>query len=129
MKPFRKKIYAAAGYNTIYFGSGRKEFNPDKPMQGFESYLKETAQGTCDQLKNIDFDEGVIGSFMSARFLKQANLPGFLPFMVRSLLGKPSQGLKEPVEQEAEPLPQLSKAFFPISPMQFLSLHLKFKIS
>lgn len=85
----RKKIYAAAGYTTVFFGSGRPEFNPKKPMPTFESYLTETAQGTCDQLKNCDFDEGVIGSFMSARFINQANLPAFLPFMVPDLYGKP----------------------------------------
>lgn len=89
MKHFRKKIYAAAGYNTIYMGSGRKEFDPSKPLRPFDEYLKETAVGTCAQLQASDFDEGVIGSFMSGRFIKQANLPGFLPFMVPSLVGKP----------------------------------------
>ena len=87
-KPFRKKIYAAAGYNTLYYGAGRKEFNPNKPLPCFESYLKETAEGTARQITNPIFDEGIIGSFMSARFIHQANLPGFLPFMVPSLLGK-----------------------------------------
>lgn len=94
MKPLRKKIYAVAGYNTTYFGPGRKEFDPSKPMPSFESYLKETAEGTVNQVKNKNFDEGVIGSFMSARFLNQANLPGFLPFMVPSLLGKPCTGVE-----------------------------------
>lgn len=89
MKTLRKKVYVAAGYNTIYMGSGRKEFNPRKPMREFDEYLKETAEGTCSQVENPDFAEGVIGSFMSGRFLKQANLPGFLPFMVPSLNGKP----------------------------------------
>jgi len=86
---FRKKIYAAAGYNTIYMGPGRKEFDPSKPMRPFEEYLQETAAGTCEQLKQPAIDEGIIGSFMSARFLKQANLPGFLPFMIKELEGKP----------------------------------------
>lgn len=94
MKPFRKRVFASAGYNTIYFGFGRKEFNPDIPMKGFESYLAETAKGTCQQIQNPDFDEGFIGSFMSARFIKQANLPGFLPFMVSSLRGKPCTGIE-----------------------------------
>lgn len=94
MKKFRKKIYVAAGYNTLFFGSGRKEFNPSKPMPSFETYLKETAEGTCSQVKSPDFDEGVIGSFMPARFINQANLPGFLPFMVPSLLGKPCTGVE-----------------------------------
>lgn len=94
MRKLRKKLYAAAGYNTIYFGSGRKEFDPNKPMPPFERYLKETATGTCSQLTYPEFDEGVIGSFMPGRFLKQANLPGFLPFMVPSLQGKPCTGIE-----------------------------------
>ena len=89
MEAFRKKIYVAAGYNTTYFGSGRKEFDPSKPMPTMEDYLLETARGTASQLSNPEFDEGVIGSFMAARFLNQANLPGFLPFVMPSLNGKP----------------------------------------
>jgi acetyl-CoA C-acetyltransferase len=89
MRKFRKRLFAAAGYNTTYFGSGRKEFDPAEPMRSFDEYLLEAAQGTCAQVKNREFDEGVIGSFMSGRFLKQANLPGFLPFMIPELLGKP----------------------------------------
>lgn len=88
-QPFRKKIYVAAGYNTLFFGPGRPEFDPSKPMPGFESYLKDAAQGVCEQVPSVNFDEGVIGSFMAAGFLKQANLPGFLPFMLPNLLGKP----------------------------------------
>jgi len=94
MKTLRKKIYAAAGYNTIFFGSGRKEFNPKKPMKGFEEYLLEAAEGTCKQVKTADFDEGIIGSFMSGRFINQANLPGFLPFMVKSLTNRPCTGVE-----------------------------------
>lgn len=89
MSKFRKKVYAAAGYNTIFLGPGRKEFDPSKPLRPFEEYLQETAKGTLVQLKNTAIDEGIIGSFMSGRFLKQANLPGFLPFMVPELKGKP----------------------------------------
>lgn len=94
MKTFRKRIFIAAGYNTTYFGSGRKEFNPDKEMPSFESYLTETAQGTSQQVQNPEFDEGVIGSFMPGRFIKQANIAGFLPFMAPSLLGKPCTGIE-----------------------------------
>src|ERR1700730_650664 len=94
MKKLRKKVYVAAGYNTIYFGPGRKEFDPSKPMASFEKYLLETAQGTLDQVPNPDVDEGILGSFMSARFLKQANLPGFLPFMVPQLQGKACTGVE-----------------------------------
>ena len=89
MKPLRKKIYVAAGYNTTYYGSGRKDFDPSKPMPTPESYLLETAKGTSIQIPQPDFDEGVIGSFMAARFIHQANLPGFLPFMLPELKNKP----------------------------------------
>lgn len=86
---FKKKIYLAAGYNTTYIGTGRKEFDPSKPMRPFEEYLQESAKGTADQIDSNVIDEGIIGSFMSARFLKQANLPGFLPFILPTLKGKP----------------------------------------
>jgi len=89
MKPMRKKVYITAGYNTIYIGTGRKEFNPRKPMRPFEEYLKEAADGTCSQLPNPEFDEGVIGNFMAGRFLRQGNIPGFLPFIIPGLLHKP----------------------------------------
>lgn len=90
----RKKIYAASGFNTIFMGPGRPEFDPKKPMIPFESYLYETAKGTCEQVPYLDLDEGIIGSFMPQRFLKQGNLPGFLPSMVPSLLGKPCVGIE-----------------------------------
>ena len=41
------------------------------------------------QIPNPEFDEGVIANFMAGRFLKQGNLPGFLPMMVPGLKGKP----------------------------------------
>ena len=91
---FRKKIYVAAGYNTVYFGSGRKEFNPQQHMRPFEEYLKETAEGTCGQMPNPDFDEGILGSFMPGQFIKQGNLPAFLPFMIPSLALKPCTGIE-----------------------------------
>lgn len=90
----RKKVYAAAGATSVFFGPGRKEFNPSLPMDTFEKYLLETAQGTLSQVPNPQFDEGVIGSFMPALFLNQANIPGFLPFMVPSLDGKPCIGVE-----------------------------------
>lgn len=94
MKNFRKRIFASAGYTTTFMGPGRKEFDPSKPMKSFESYLQETADGTMKQIPNPQLDEGVIGSFMSARFLNQANLPAFLPFMIPSLSGKPCTGIE-----------------------------------
>lgn len=94
MAQFRKKVYAAAGFCTTFVGPGRNEFDPSKPMKPFEEYLRETAEGTCRQLGQVAVDEGVIGSFMSGRFLKQANLPGFLPFMVPELRLKPCIGVE-----------------------------------
>ncbi len=94
MKRLRKKIYAAAGHNTMFFGPGRKEFNPRKPMPGFQTYLQEASRGTLAQVKNQDIDEGVIANFMAPRFIKQANLPGFLPSLVPTLLGKPCTGVE-----------------------------------
>ena len=89
MRPFRKKVFATAGYNTTYFGSGRKEFNPRKPMPRFEAYLQEAGEGCAKHVQNPEFDEGIIANFMAARFIKQANLPGFLPFMAPSLQERP----------------------------------------
>ncbi len=85
----RKKIYIAAGYNTLYYGPGRPEFDPTKPMPPFEHYLKDTAKETAGQLPQKAIDEGIIGSFMSGRFIHQANLPGFLPYMLPELTHKP----------------------------------------
>lgn len=90
----RVKVYVAAGYNTTYFGPGRPEFNPKAEMPTFDLYLKEAAYGTCSQVANPVFDEGVIGSFMPGRFLKQAHLPAFLPAFVPSLLYKPCTGVE-----------------------------------
>lgn len=92
-KAFRKKVFAAAGNTTTFMGPGRKEFDPSN-LPTFETYLKETAEGTVNQTPRLEIDEGIIGSFMSARFLKQANLPGFLPFMIPSLAGKPCTGVE-----------------------------------
>ncbi|MFQ5730132.1 MAG: hypothetical protein ACE5GN_07205 [Waddliaceae bacterium] len=117
MKKFRKKIYIAAGYNTTYMGTGRKECNPKKPLRGFEDYLKETGEGTSSQVLNPNFDEGIIGSFMSGRFLNQANLPGFLPFMVPSL-----------AEREVVPLLRVSALSSQTWPTAFLWWDLKCKI-
>lgn len=94
MSPFRKKVFATAGYNTLFFGPGRKEFNPKKAMPTFDTYLKEAAEQASKQVENPLFDEGIIANFMAARFLKQANLPGFLPSVVPSLLGKPCTGVE-----------------------------------
>ncbi|HEY8240029.1 MAG TPA: 3-ketoacyl-CoA thiolase, partial [Kiritimatiellia bacterium] len=63
-------------------------------MRTFESYLKESAEGALAQVKNPALDEGVICNFMAPRYLKQANLPGFLPSVAPALLGKPCTGVE-----------------------------------
>jgi acetyl-CoA C-acetyltransferase len=90
MKKLRKPVYATAGYNTISFGSGRKEFNPKKPRPGLEEYITEAGKGVIAQINDVNnIDEGVIGNFMAARFNRQGNLPGFIPFIDPALEYKP----------------------------------------
>lgn len=87
----RKKVYMAAGYNTVSLGTGRSEFHPRKPRPGLEHYIKEAGQATLKEIggaKNVD--EGVIGNFMAPRFNKQGNLPGFIPYIDEDLQWKPS---------------------------------------
>ena len=86
----RKKVYMAAGYNTISLGTGRSEFNPRKPRPGLEHYIKEAGQATLKGIGGAgNVDEGVIGNFMAARFNKQGNLPGFIPYIDEELQWKP----------------------------------------
>jgi acetyl-CoA acetyltransferase len=90
MTKYRKKVYAAAGYNTVSFGSGRKEFHPKKPRPGLEQYIEEAGKGVIAQINDVNnIDEGVIGNFMAARFNRQGNLPGFIPTIHPSLEYKP----------------------------------------
>ncbi len=91
MSKLRRKVYMAAGYNTISLGTGRSEFNPKKPRPGLEHYIKEAGQGTLKQIggaKNVD--EGAIGNFMASRFNKQGHLAGFIPYIDAELEYKPS---------------------------------------
>lgn len=86
----RRKIYMAAGYNTISLGSGRKEFNPKKPRPGIDHYIKEAGSATLKMVggaKNVD--EGVIGNFMANRFVNQAHLGAFGPSIDPVLRYKP----------------------------------------
>ncbi|MGB7063473.1 MAG: 3-ketoacyl-CoA thiolase [Candidatus Zixiibacteriota bacterium] len=90
MKKLRKPVYACAGYNTISFGSGRREFHPKKPRPGLEEYIQEAGKGVIEQINDANnIDEGVIGNFMAARFNRQGNLPGFIPFIDPALEYKP----------------------------------------
>ena len=90
MSKLRRKVYMAAGYNTVSLGTGRKEFNPKKSRPGLEHYIKEAGQATLKQIggaKNVD--EGAIGNFMAARFNKQGHLAGFIPRIDEGLQYKP----------------------------------------
>jgi len=79
------------GYNTISFGSGRKEFHPKKPRPGLEEYVKEAGQATLKGIGGADkVDECVIGNFMAARFNKQGHLGALLPLVDKKLALKPS---------------------------------------
>lgn len=79
------------GYNTISIGTGRSEFHPKKPRPGLEHYIKEAGKATLEQVGGADnIDEGVIGNFMASRFVKQANLPGFVPYIDEKLQFKPA---------------------------------------
>lgn len=79
MKALRKPVYFTAGYNTVSFGSGRKEFHPKKPRPGLEHYITEAGKGVIQQINDVkNIDEGVISNFMAARFNKQGNLASLM---------------------------------------------------
>lgn len=79
MNKLRKPVYFTAGYNTVSFGSGRKEFHPKKPRPGLEHYINEAGKGVIDQINDAgNIDEGVIGNFMAARFNRQGNLASLM---------------------------------------------------
>ncbi|MCB1148598.1 MAG: 3-ketoacyl-CoA thiolase [Chlamydiia bacterium] len=82
------KIYFSAGYSTMFMGVGRPEFDPKGPRRPFDHYLEEVAGGIRALTPHLQLDEGVIGSFMAARFINQAHLAGFLPFMFPELKEK-----------------------------------------
>jgi acetyl-CoA C-acetyltransferase/acetyl-CoA acyltransferase len=91
MKKMNRKIYMAAGYNTISMGTGRKEFNPKKERPGLEQYISEAGKGTLAQVGGArNIDESVIGNFMASRFNKQGHLAGFIPMIDEGLNFKPS---------------------------------------
>lgn len=90
MKKLRKKVFAVAGYNTLSFGSGRKEFHPKKPRPGLEHYIEDAGKGVIAQINDpSNIDEGIISNFMAARFNKQGNLAALIPTIHPSLEYKP----------------------------------------
>ena len=91
MKKLGRKLYMAAGYNTISLGTGRKEFNPKKERPGLEHYISEAGKGTLAQIGGAaNVDESVIGNFMASRFNNQGHLAGFIPMIDPGLQFKPS---------------------------------------
>ncbi len=90
MKSLRKPVYLTAGFNTVSFGTGRKEFNPKKERPGLEHYITEAGKGVIAQMNDPSrIDEGVISNFMAARFNKQGNLAAMIPMIHPSLEYKP----------------------------------------
>lgn len=90
MNSLRKPVYFTAAYNTVSFGSGRKEFHPKKSRPGLEHYINEAGKGVIDQINDaINIDEGVIGNFMAARFNNQGNLASLMVNVHPSLQYKP----------------------------------------
>lgn len=90
MKKLRRKVFLCGGYNTVSFGTGRKEFNPKKPRPGLEDYINEAGRGTLKLIGGAgNVDEGVIGNFMAARFNRQGHLAAFIPAIDEGLRWKP----------------------------------------
>jgi acetyl-CoA C-acetyltransferase len=91
MNKLNKAVYLTAGYNTIFLGTGRKEFHPKKQRPGIDHYIVEAGKGTIAQIQSQAhlIDEGVIANFMAARFNRQGNLAAFIPSIDPSLLYKP----------------------------------------
>ncbi len=91
MSKLHKKVYMAAGYNTVSLGTGRKEFHPKKPRPGIEHYIKESGENTLKIIGGAgNVDECVIGNFMADRYCKQGHLNGFFPMVDKGLEFKPS---------------------------------------
>lgn len=90
MRTLRRKVYMAAGHNTVSMGTGRKEFHPKKARPGLEDYIREAGRGVLQRVGGAQHvDEGVIGNFMAARFNNQGNLAALIPTIDEGLLWKP----------------------------------------
>ncbi len=90
MNKLRRKVYMAAGSNTVSMGTGRREFHPKKPRPGLEDYIREAGRGVLQQVGGAaNVDEGVIGNFMAARFNGQGNLASLIPAIDEGLRWKP----------------------------------------
>lgn len=91
MNKLRRKVYMAAGYNTISLGTGRKEFSPKIERPGIEHYIKEAGQASLALMGGAaTVDECVLGNFMASRFNKQGHLGGFFGMIDDGLNYKPA---------------------------------------
>jgi acetyl-CoA acetyltransferase len=91
MIKLRRKVYMAAGYNTISMGTGRKEFHPKKPRPDLEDYIKEAGQAVLKVIGGAEnVDETVFGNFIASRFNNQGHIAGFAPYIDEGLRYKPS---------------------------------------
>ncbi len=90
MNTLRRKVFMAAGSNTISMGTGRQEFHPKKPRPDLEDYISEAGRGVLAGVGGPEHvDEGVIGNFMAARFNSQGNLAALIPSIDPGLQWKP----------------------------------------
>ena len=90
MKIHNKRVFIAAGYNTISMGKGRKEFWPGKSRH-IEDYVIEAGKAVIEKIPSADLiDEGVIGNFMASRFNRQAHLSALFPAIDDKLRYKPA---------------------------------------
>jgi acetyl-CoA C-acetyltransferase len=91
MNKLAKSVFLTAGYNTVFLGSGRREFHPKKPRPGIDHYIIEAGKGAIAGINNRadTIDEGVVANFMAARFNRQGNLAAFIPAIDPALLYKP----------------------------------------
>lgn len=87
----KRKIYMAAGANTISMGTGRNEFNPRKERPGLEYYIKTAGEAALSQVSEPDaVDEIYFGNFMAGLFNRQGHLGGFAATIHPSFEFKPS---------------------------------------
>lgn len=90
MKIESKKIFFAAGYNTVSMGKGRPEFVPGQ-TRAIEDYVVEAGRAVIDQIPSASLiDEGVISNFMASRFNRQAHLSALFPAIDEALRYKPA---------------------------------------
>ncbi len=90
MKRMSKPVYLAAGAYTVSLGTGRPEFHPKKPRPGIEQHLQEAGRAALAQTAGAQLiDEGVVGNFMAARFVKQGHLGSLMVSVDPALALKP----------------------------------------